>query len=139
MDIQLIYSSVAVREFSDEELDRLLDTCASFNASKNISGMLLYCNGKFIQALEGEADVVDGLLHKIIADIKHTKVNVLVRTPIKKRDFGGWAMGFRRLDSRLLGDSGKFVPFFEIDFDQDGICEHPNLAIAVLKSFGSSL
>jgi hypothetical protein len=135
MDIQIIYTSVPVREFSDEELDQLLAASASFNASKNITGMLLYGGGKFMQVLEGEADDVDALLNKVIADSRHSQVNVLVRTPIRQRDFGTWSMGFRRVDRDCVGDLKHFAAFFEEDYEQNGICDHPNLALAVLKSF----
>jgi hypothetical protein len=138
MDIQLIYSSVALSDFSDEELDKLLATCVSFNASKNISGMLLYGNGKFIQVLEGKGSDVEALFEKIVADSRHSQVNTLIKTHIRKREFNSWSMGFRRLDSGCSSDLKDFVAFFDKNFDKDGICTQPNLAMALLKAFAFS-
>jgi hypothetical protein len=135
MDIQLIYTSIAAHNFTDEELDELLATSSSNNAIKKVTGMLLYGNGKFMQVLEGEADVVDAFLQKIVADRRHTKLNVLVRTPIKQRDFHSWSMGFRRTDRDCIGDLQNFSAFFDEDFDHNSACDTANLALAVLKSF----
>lgn len=135
MIIQVIYASVATCPFSDIELDRLLASSAAFNASVNITGMLLYGNGKFMQVLEGEDGVVEALLQRIIADSRHTKVNILVRTPIEHRDFASWSMGFRRIDRDSVRDSAHFAAFFEEDYDQNCTCGRPNLALSVLKSF----
>jgi len=135
MDIQLIYASEATQKFSDEELDDLLALSSSFNASKNITGMLLYGSGKFMQVLEGEAREIDALVKKISADGRHTKVNILVRTPISQRNFSTWSMGFRRIDRDCIGDLKHFTAFFEEDFDHNASCDYPNLALKVLKSF----
>lgn len=135
MDIQLIYVSEAVQTILDEELDELLKACVFNNRKQNITGMLLYGNGKFMRVLEGEADVVDALVEKISSDKRHTKLNVLVRTPIEQRDFGTWSMGFRRTDRDCIGDMNHFNAFFEEDFEHDRCCDKPNLALTVLKSF----
>ena len=135
MDIQLIYASLATQAFSDEELEKLLATCAANNASGHITGMLLYGNGKFMQVLEGEADLVDALVRKIKADSRHTKINVLVRTPVQQRDFHAWSMGFRRVDRDCAGNLAHFSAFFDEDFERDRVSDHPNLALSVLKSF----
>jgi hypothetical protein len=135
MDIQLIYTSLAERALSDAELDELLESSATFNARMNITGLLLYGDGKFMQVLEGEADSVDALMQNIKADTRHREINVLVRGPIKKRDFNEWAMGFHRTDRDSIGDMAHFVAFFEEEFDPDALSDHASLALSVLKSF----
>ncbi len=135
MEIQLIYVSEATQPFPDETLDELLVTSAENNAAHNITGMLLYGNGKFMQVLEGEDSVVDRLLLTIRADDRHKNVNLLVRTPISQRSFSTWSMGFRRIDRDCIGNLEQFLAFFEEDFDRDAVCRQPNFALAVLKSF----
>ena len=135
MDIQIIYTSLAEYPYSDAELDELLELSAGFNARMNITGLLLYGEGKFMQVLEGEADIVDALIQRIKADPRHQNVNVLVRGPIRKRDFSEWAMGFHRTDRDSIGDMMHFVDFFEEEFDPDTLSDHASLALSVLKSF----
>ncbi len=94
--IQLIYISAANHEFSEEELSALLEQARKNNESLNISGMLLYHGGSFIQALEGERELVEALYQKIGADPRHSETQVLFRGEIKERDFEGWSMGFYR-------------------------------------------
>jgi len=135
MDLQIIYTSFAEQPFSDAELDDLLDFSARYNAQMNITGLLLYGNGKFMQVLEGEAALLDALMARIKADARHRNVNVLVRAPIRTRDFSAWSMGFHRADRETGGDQAHFVAFFEQDFDPDALSDHASLALSVLKSF----
>jgi hypothetical protein len=56
--VSLVYVSVARELMSDEDLKAILEVARRKNAERNITGMLLYRSGYFIQALEGEeADV----------------------------------------------------------------------------------
>jgi len=67
----LIYVSSAVTEFSKSELVDLLESCHANNANLGVTGMLLYKDGNFMQALEGNEDVVRGLHAKIALDPRH--------------------------------------------------------------------
>ena len=50
---QLVYISAANHEFTEKELHELLSKARKNNESYGITGMLLYHQGSFIQALEG--------------------------------------------------------------------------------------
>ena len=52
--IRLTYASTALKEWSPEELLKLLKDCRKNNGAKNITGILLYANGSFFQVLEGD-------------------------------------------------------------------------------------
>jgi hypothetical protein len=95
----LIYQSKATLSFSDVELKLLLEKARDFNAQSNITGLLLYGNGYFIQLLEGDDDVVRSLYYQRIApNASHHDLKVLREGMIEQRLFHRWAMAFRPMD-----------------------------------------
>lgn len=91
---QLIYTSGATRELKDFELARLLLVARSANAASDVSGILLYDAGSFLQVLEGERDVVEALYARIKKDPRHVRVRTLLQRTTDKRQFRDWSMGF---------------------------------------------
>ena len=47
--IRLTYASTAIKEWSPEDLLKLLKECRTNNGAKNITGILLYSKGTFFQ------------------------------------------------------------------------------------------
>lgn len=92
-----VYSSSAVRPFSEAELEELLRRSRESNKRLGVTGMLLYKDGRFMQALEGEESVVRTLFQKIAADPRHCDVKLLDQGFTEEREFGDWSMGFERL------------------------------------------
>jgi hypothetical protein len=116
-----------------EDITDILTTARKFNASQEITGMLLYRTGYFIQALEGEADRVKALYEKIANDPRHKNVLLIYNNPIQKRAFGDWSMGFKNLadvdadklegytdfleqpiTQKLIGDPSRAKSFLEL-------------------------
>ena len=90
---QIVYISAAEHAFTDAELKELLFKARKNNDSLEISGMLLFHKGSFIQALEGDKDKVNSLYSKIANDKRHSETRVLYRE-IRKRGIltlGLWA------------------------------------------------
>ena len=105
---QLIYTSGATRELKDVELARLLLAARSANAARDVSGILLYDAGSFMQVLEGERDVVQAVYERIKKDPRHTRVRILLQRPVENRQFRDWSMGFvdvKQIAERLPGYS----------------------------------
>ena len=100
--IQISYISSAARTMDTEQLLNLLSHCLAYNSSHAITGMLLYGNGIFLQALEGEEDVVSALYDKIEKDERHVDVKFLSRKTIEARQYSEWSMGFQRLSGEDL-------------------------------------
>lgn len=94
---QLIYVSMACEPFSQERLRRLLKTSRANNADKDVTGMLLYKNDSFMQALEGPEDDVRALYDRICEDERHENVRMLMAAPVDERSFPDWAMGFENV------------------------------------------
>ena len=96
--IQLIYISTAARRISVDDLQAILLTSIQHNSKKNITGLLLYDQGTFCQALEGEAEDVHALFSKILEDDRHTNIIKIFDDEIKIRDFSSWSMNCINLD-----------------------------------------
>ena len=92
--IQLIYVSAALKLFTPAELRELLRLARIKNQRLDVTGMLLYHQGSFLQVLEGPAAAVDPLLETIGADQRHHKLMLLLRREIEARNFADWKMGF---------------------------------------------
>jgi hypothetical protein len=94
---QLVYVSSSVKPFSNEELLQLLVKARQNNEKLGISGMLLYKDGDFMQALEGDEAKVRSLSAKIATDPRHKVVYTVLQGPCAEREFPDWSMGFRDL------------------------------------------
>ena len=104
--IQLSYVSSATRPMTAAELLTILQQCYGHNPLHDVTGLLLYGKGTFLQALEGDEAIVASLYEKIKRDTRHTEVTCLSRKTIARRSFPGWSMGFRRLSDAVAGISG---------------------------------
>ena len=98
--VRLVYTSAATREMGQDELEELLTRARERNAACGVTGMLLYHDGSFLQALEGEREIVDALFERIEEDPRHTQAAVLLRTEVDERVFDSWSMGFFRARDR---------------------------------------
>ena len=101
----LVYVSAAVTWFSDNELQTLLHNCRRHNQQADITGMLLYKDGNFMQVLEGDEATVRVLLQRIAADLRHRGMVTLDSGYTPERQFLGWHMGFANLNTAASGDS----------------------------------
>lgn len=97
----LVYTSTAVHRFSANELEGLLDVARANNSRLDVSGMLLYREGSFMQLLEGEQSTVEMLFDKITADPRHVGMTVVSKQFIAERSFPAWSMGFRDLEQEF--------------------------------------
>lgn len=91
---QVIYSSAAVAPFSESELTELLVAARINNGRLGVTGILLYHEGSFLQALEGHQQVLESLYEKIGKDKRHHRLVTLLRREVDARHFDQWQMGF---------------------------------------------
>ena len=92
----IAYVSAASWNLLDKQIERIVAESRRLNALNGITGVLLYCDGNFMQYLEGEEDAVIETFARIRASESHYQVNELMNQPIPEREFGDWAMGFSR-------------------------------------------
>jgi hypothetical protein len=134
MLIQLIYVSSAVRLLSEDELLELLAQARETNRHRNITGMLLYGEGNFLQVLEGEAADVDAVYATIQQDPRHHHLLLIEREPIAARNFSEWSMGFHRMSAKELHEPG-YAKLWEKDLDGRHTSATPAIAIELLSEF----
>ncbi len=92
---QLIYTSHATTEVTDQLLLDILLKADKNNRAKGISGLLLYSQNRFIQLIEArQKQTVEALFAKISKDIRHKNVEVLLRQESSELQIATWAMGF---------------------------------------------
>jgi hypothetical protein len=94
---QLIYRSRATRDFWPDDLYALVEKARQKNSPQQLSGMLLFHDGTFVQLLEGSAAAIDKCFATISADSRHTDIQILFRGSVNDRDFPDWTMGFERV------------------------------------------
>ena len=92
----LIYASREKQEFTAADLKNLLVRSRILNRQVDVTGILVYQAGMFLQALEGEEEAVQTTFARIEKDVRHGDVHVLHRNSSidKRRMFGEWSMGF---------------------------------------------
>ena len=105
MLVRLMYASRAVPAVDQEALLAILRQCKTRNPENGITGVLCYSDGIFLQVLEGGRTAVNALYNRIVADDRHTQVELMSYAEIGERRFAGWSMGqvnMARLNRALL-------------------------------------
>jgi hypothetical protein len=117
-DLQaLVYVSTAAHHLSEAEIGHLLDRARERNAKEQVTGVLLYSHGNFMQYLEGPRAGVARVYEHIVADRLHHGIIELVREPIAAREFADWTMAFRSISAFGLSSPDKFDDLFIAKID----------------------
>ena len=111
---QLIFISTARTDMSEDDLKAILYKFRPRNGTLGITGMLLYCEGHFMQVLEGPHDVVEHLYAQIRRDPRHTDHHVMLDHVIPERQFGDWQMAFRSVRKEDLRRDMGYLPWDEV-------------------------
>lgn len=112
----LIYTSIASRLMSDQDLLFLLEQSRRNNTVLGLTGMLLYMEGKFItktegrfiQFLEGEKEQVLAMYSSICSDERNKSILLLGSGFGHKRSFPSWSMGFSPLNTDQYKNVANF-------------------------------
>lgn len=91
----VVYTSAALRAAPD--LEGILEVSRRNNAANGLTGILLFAEGNFIQALEGPKEALDATYARIAADPRHRQIIDLFRAPLLARNFPDWSMGCHKL------------------------------------------
>jgi hypothetical protein len=109
----LVYVSLANQEMSDSHLKVVLKKAREKNEALNITGMLLYRDGFFMQALEGELNDIESLFETISKDERHRDVLLIYKKPITQRGFPDWTMGFNKIGDEAVTTIEGFSNFLQ--------------------------
>ena len=137
--LSLIYVSTSVKLLNDEELLDILKVSRENNSSRDVTGLLLYKGGNFMQVLEGPDEVVEGVFETIKADSRHKDVIVLAREQISNRQFPAWEMAFQNLDNPEVKNEPGYSQFLQDEFIADVYRENPLRAYIMLLTFRDNM
>lgn len=98
----LVYSSRAMKPFTDQELQSLLQKSRFNNTRDGVTGMLAYVKGTFFQMLEGPEEKVRATYDRIKGDRRHGSVTTIHSARIDTRHFPQWTMGFPSPNAAML-------------------------------------
>jgi hypothetical protein len=110
--LSIVYVSAAVAPFSEADLVELLAKSQDNNAAAGLTGMLLYRDGQFMQALEGDDDAVRSVYAVVAADDRHDQVRTVLEEQISERRFPDWTMGFRLVTDESIRGIPGYNNFF---------------------------
>lgn len=110
---QMIYVSALAEDEDASCVVDILRESISNNAARDITGLLLYINGSFLQVLEGEPEVIDDLYTNICADARHQSTLKVLDLAVPERQFAEWSMGHAEVSGgeldRLSGKNEFFT------------------------------
>lgn len=109
----LVYTSISSQTISDDHIKYFLQIIRHKNQLRQVTGILLYLEPFFIQALEGEETVINQLFDIIKQDPRHHKVSLLYKKPIAERHFPNWTMGFSKISYKEIENVDGFSDFLQ--------------------------
>ena len=91
---QYVYLSDAKFGLTGDDIEDILRSARTRNAEDGLTGLLIYCDGNFIQALEGAPDDIDEVMARITNDSRHENISTVSDVAISERTFASWDMAF---------------------------------------------
>lgn len=137
--LSLIYVSTSVKLLGEPELMDILRVSRENNQSKDVTGLLLYKGGNFMQVLEGPDDKVEDLFNYIKGDSRHKDVTVISREQISARQFPAWEMAFQNLDNPVVQNEPGYSQFLHDEFVDDVYRDNPLRAYIMLLTFRDNM
>jgi Sensors of blue-light using FAD len=131
----LVYVSAAVTWFSDSELRALLSGARARNEHAGITGMLLYKDGNFMQAIEGPEAAVRALYRRIEADRRHHGLLVLDSGAQEARQFALWSMAFHDLSAGRGEMPAGYSRFMDEPLNAPAFAQQPGRCHELLAMF----
>jgi len=96
--LQLTYiSSVPPR--TPVDVEDILRVSRRNNGAAGVTGLLLFDGRRFLQALEGEAALVNATYQRIKTDPRHRAIVLLSSNDVQARAFGAWSMAAQRVSA----------------------------------------
>jgi hypothetical protein len=95
----LVYVSTATTMLSLADIDHLLICAQKHNQEENITGVLLYDAGNFMQYIEGPLPNLTRVYQIIKNSAQHHGIVELLKWKIDAREFPDWSMAFRSVNA----------------------------------------
>lgn len=127
----LVYASTLARDLGPAEVDAMLLDARTFNASVEVTGVLLQGAGKFFQVIEGAEAALDDVFRRIEAARAHRDIRILLRKPLRERNFASWYMGFAAAPQTAIQELSQFAWEEAIPLTRDTFETPQGLALAL--------
>jgi len=111
---RLIYISRSVGPQTTTVTTQILETARRYNKAHNLTGVLCQGRGLYVQVLEGERSVINGLYRRIVADNRHDHTEIVHFGEIESRQFKEWSMALVHLsidDPMVAMKHPEFDPY----------------------------
>lgn len=131
---ELLYSSVSTRNMQVNELLSLLHQARDKNARLGVTGLQLYRQCEFMQAIEGEEKVIRSLWNTIRFDERHFSARVIYEGLLQKRGFANWSMGFQDFAEVNTANLNGYSSFLEKGFTSETVAENPSTARRLMET-----
>lgn len=119
---QLFYVSNNIS--AANQIESILLKSRTNNIQAQITGVLLYRGGLFLQLLEGEKEAVEALYKKIEKDPRHGNVIQLFSVANNERLFKDWSMAFNEIsniDLKMINEILSWNKLLKADKDIDNL------------------
>lgn len=133
--IHIVYVSFSTENLSEMDLENLLTVIREKNRKQNVTGLLLYNDGSFIQVIEGKKETIHNLFEIIKKDTRHENIVLLLEEEIEKRAFPDWAMGYERLTKQQSSKLKGFSDFMETGTAEEVLSRTTSEVMHLLNSF----
>lgn len=132
----LIYLSSAKELFSEQQLIDLLTLARRNNAALDVTGLLLYHEGSFLQVLEGDQRTIQSLFQKISLDVRHKNLLKVIDSPVQQRSFKDWSMGFKQVSGGDWSTLEGYLGFRDGEDLRRKTTVESDYIVTMIKSFG---
>lgn len=116
---RIIYLSSATTKFTNEEIVTLLNASRKSNEANDITGLLLYSDGNFLQIIEGKQKKIKALYAKINMDQRHRNIIKVFEGKVSHRIYPKWHMGFNSIDKDFDNQTSKTDSYQPISDEDD--------------------
>ena len=129
---RIIYLSSATTKFSNEEIISLLDLSRRNNEENQITGLLLYSDGNFLQIIEGKKKALEELFEKISLDSRHKNIIKVFHGKVPTRNYAKWKMAFSTIDKSFYKNNIPDLNPFTVE---DNILKQDMIASIFIETF----
>lgn len=105
---RIIYiSEIDTQNFDSQTLIDIMKVAKKNNATNHITGVLIFDYSHFLQVLEGSNEAVSQTFVKIVKDLRHKNLRLVVAHNSEHRCFENWDMECKELVTIVENDSLK--------------------------------
>ena len=135
----VVYVSTQTSRFTDQDLETLLRQSRRNNLVSEITGLLLYKDGNFMQILEGPKPNVHATLAKIKNDPRHCGLMLLLDEETPHREFKDWTMAFRKLVPETSREIPGYTDFLHLPLTSDQFSLNASTLLRFISIFQKSV